>query len=169
VRELEKGETMSEEPDKGVTPEPETLVVEEAVEEKYDEAGYKALVAKLRENEKQAKKDATKLAKMEEAEQKRADAEKSELQKSQEAAAKLAQENKDLVRKIMRRDVAAKTKLPDVFVDRLNGETPEELEADALAILAAMPNKVPPKTDATNPSAANVGETDDERRKRLGL
>jgi len=159
---------MAEEPDKGVTPEPETLVVEEAVET-YDEAGYKALVAKLREGEKQAKKDASKLALLEKAEQTRADAEKSELQKTQDTAAKLAQENKDLLTKIMRRDAAAKTKLPDVFVDRLKGETPEELEADALAILAAIPAKVPPKTDATNPGGLQTGETDDERRKRLGM
>ena len=158
---------MSEEPDKGVTPEPEVLETPEAVEEKFDEAGYKALVAKLRENEKQAKKDATKLAQLEKAEQTRADAEKSELQKTQEAAAKLAQENKELLRKIMRRDAAAKTKLPDVFVDRLNGETPEELEADALAILAAIPAKVPPKTDTTNPGGYQTGETEAQKRARL--
>ena len=159
---------MAEEPDKGVTPEPETLVVEEAVET-YDEAGYKALVAKLREGEKQAKKDAARLIALEKEAQTRADAEKTELQKEKERADKLEADLKKEQLKVMRRDAATEAKIPLAWADRLQGETPEELLADALILLETMPAKVPPKTDATNPGGLQTGETDDERRKRLGM
>jgi len=163
---------MTEKAEKGEMPEVETQVVEtpEVVEEEnFDEARAKELIAKLRATEKQAKKDAAKLAKLEEAEQIRADAEKSELQKAQELVAGLTLQKKLLELRILKRDIAAKTKLPDVFVDRLRGETPEELEADALEILAAMPAKVPPKVDPTNPGGIQPGETEADRKRRLGI
>jgi hypothetical protein len=161
---------MTDKTDKGVTPEPETLVVEEAAEEeKYDEAGYKALIAKFRENEKQAKKDAKLLSELQAKETARADAEMSELQKAQKHAAELESELKTERNRIMRRDAAEKTKLPAAFADRLTGETPEELEADALKLLAAMPAPVAPKLATTNPGQPQTGETYVDRKRRLGI
>jgi hypothetical protein len=159
---------MSDKSAEGLTPEPEVLETPEAVEEpKYDEAGYKALVAKLRENEKQAKKDAKLLAELQVKETARADAEKSELQKAQDHAAQLETALKTERNRLMRRDVAEKTKLPAAFADRLQGETPEELETDALQLLASMPAKVPPAIPPTNPGAPQTGETEADRKKRL--
>jgi hypothetical protein len=142
-----------------VTPEPEV--------EKYDEPRAMALIAKLREESKNAKKDAKRLAELEAANQSRVDAEKTELQKAQDHAAQLEAALKTERLRIMRRDAAEKTKLPAVFADRLQGETPEELEADALKILASIPAAVPPKLDATNPGRPQTGETEAEKRKRL--
>jgi len=58
-----------------------------------------------------------------------------------------------------------------VFVDRLKGETPEELEADAKALLEALP-KIQKQTtttiNATNPGGASkTAETEAEKRKRI--
>jgi len=166
---------MTEKTAKGVMPEPEVLATPEAVipevekPEEYDEAGYKALVAKLREESKDAKKDAKRLAELEKGEQTRIDAEKSELQKAQDRAAQLEADLKLERIRILRRDAAEKTKLPAAFADRLQGETPEELEADALKLLEAMPKPVAPKLNTTNPGEPQTGESDADRRKRLGL
>ena len=159
---------MSDEPDKGVTPEPEVLETPEAVkEEVFDEAGYKALVAKLRETEKQAKKDAARLIALEKESQTRIDAEKTELQKAQDRADKLEADLKKEQLKVMRRDAATEAKLPLAWADRLKGETPEELLADALILLETMPAKVAPKIDPTNPGGIQTGETEAQKRARL--
>jgi hypothetical protein len=57
-----------------------------------------------------------------------------------------------------------------VFADRLQGETPEELEADAKKILEALPKapKQAPAIGATNPGAgASQGETIAQQRARV--
>lgn len=56
---------------------------------------------------------------------------------------------------IMRRDVAAKHNLPAALVDRLRGETMEELEDDAKALLAALPKPSAPNING----AAGNGRT----------
>lgn len=68
-----------------------------------------------------------------------------------------------------RRAIGQKAGLPDAIADRLTGETDEELEADAKAILEALPKGALPKVSATNPgqNARGQGESDAERRKRL--
>lgn len=155
------------EPDKVEMTEPETQVVEEA--EKFDEARAKELITKLRAAEKQGKADAKKLADYEAKEQARVDAEKSELQKAQDRADAAERKAKAAELAVMRRDIAEKTKLPKGLADRIKGETPEEMEADALAILAELPEKVAPPLNPTNPGAPQTGETDVERKRRLGL
>jgi hypothetical protein len=170
---VERRNNVSEKTAKGVTPEPEVLETPEAVtpepEEKFDEAGYKALVAKLREAEKKGKADAKRLADMEKTEQERIDAEKSELQKAQDRADKAEAEAKKIRLDLQRREVAEKAKLPLSLADRLKGETPEEMEADAAILLAALPVKPAPKLEPTNPGEPQTGETDEQKRKRLGL
>jgi hypothetical protein len=75
-----------------------------------------------------------------------------------------------------KRKVAEKVGLPSALADRLHGETPEEMEADAKAILEALPKpaapeppkKQAPKIDPTNPgSNATPNETDAMKRARL--
>lgn len=166
---------MAEKIPAGETPEPKTetvagvVVPEVEKPEEFDEARAKALIAKLRENERQAKKDKARLAELEQESLTRQEAEKTELQKAQDRATKLEAEKRMLEIQVMRRDVASRTKLPDALVDRLKGETPEDMEADALALLAALPTPVPPKLGPTNPGGEHTGETDAERRKRLGV
>ena len=48
----------------------------------------------------------------------------------------------------LRRDVATKTGLPAPLIDRLRGATAEELEADANALLAALPKPAAPNINS---------------------
>lgn len=99
-------------------------------------------------------------------EKQKQDAELSEIERLRNEKAELEARVKANEAKEARRAAAEKTGLPAVFVDRLKGETPEELEADAQAILEAMPK---PKATiaATNPPDAKKGETPEARRDRL--
>lgn len=63
------------------------------------------------------------------------DANKTELQKAQEEAARLKEENQGLTKKAMRAEIGAEKKLPAVIAARLQGDTIEEMRADADAIL----------------------------------
>jgi hypothetical protein len=120
--------------------------------------------AKAMEAEKVA--TAKKLAKLESAEQARHDAELTELEKANQRAEKAEAEAKAARLDVLRRDVAG-NKLDPVLAARLKGETREEMEADLVIVLAAMPKQVAPKLEPTNPSAPQKGETDAEKRKRL--
>jgi phage terminase Nu1 subunit (DNA packaging protein) len=105
-------------------------------------------------------------------------AEMTELEKikarAQELETKLAQKE----RASLQSEVAARLGLPAKLAGRLQGATPEELEADAKAILDDLPKQPPPANGqqranpgATNPANAQPasGETDKEKRRRLGL
>jgi hypothetical protein len=70
----------------------------------------------------------------------------------------------------MQRKAAESAGLPAALATRLQGATPEELEADAKALAETLPKpqpKTPPTVPATNPGQANTGETDAQRRARL--
>jgi hypothetical protein len=166
----DKGETPEPEPQEGkesVPPEVETPEAED--EEKFDEARAKELIKKLRLAEKQGKVDAKRLAEFEKQEASRREAEMTELQKANERAEAAERKARAAELAVMRRDAAARAKLPEALADRIKGETPEEMDADAAALLAAMPVKtVPPKTNATDPGSPQTGETDAEKAKRLG-
>jgi hypothetical protein len=74
----------------------------------------------------------------------------------------------------MRRDVAARLQLPVGLVDRLRGETMEDIEADAAALLAALPKPSAPNINAGNGSGkggAGVLSDDELEQKaaRLGV
>ena len=88
-----------------------------------------------------------------------------ELQKLQAELEKAKSELKRTQLDELKRQAAIKAELPLVFADRLRGETPEELEADAKLILGALPKA--PKTPTVNPTnpgpGASQGETDAQR------
>jgi len=165
--------------EKGVTPETGTVTVQESTKpEEVKTLTVAELQAKLDEvtrhaanKEEEATRVHEKLKKFEEAEQKRADAEKSELQKAQERADKAEAEAKGIKLSLLRRDIVAEFKLPPELADFLKGETPEELKASAAILLKTIPAKVAPAGTVTNPgaNALHGAETDDERRRRLGL
>ena len=108
-----------------------------------------------------------KLAKLETAEQARKEAELTELEKAQKRADEAEKKAKAAELSILRRDVAAKVGLPAALVDRLKGDTEEEIEADAKILLASLPVPVAPKLNTTNPGQPQTGETDDDKRERL--
>lgn len=136
--------------------------------EKFDEARAMELIHKLREENKALSKDAKRAKELEDAEAKRKEAEMSELEKAQKKTAELEAELKASKLAILRRDVAEKAGLPAALVDRLRGETPEELEADAKALLEIIPkSKEPPKIAATNPGGASTGETEAQALARI--
>ena len=73
----------------------------------------------------------------------------------------------------LKRQAASKHRIPDALIERLKGETVEEIEADAAQLAELLPEarKVPPKLQPTNPSgnSAISGESEAEKRRRLGL
>ncbi len=121
--------------------------------------------------EKESDKQAKKLAALEKAEEERRQAELTDLQKAQDKAAKAEAELQATKLAIVRRDVAAKVGLPAVLADRLKGETAEEIEADANALLETLPKseKKVPSINPTNPGGATQPETLAQQKQRLHL
>lgn len=152
-------ETVAEPKAEGATPEatPQEQTASKPAETVEE---LKVAIEKLEKANKEANKEAAnrrkRLEELEKAETERQDAAKSELQKATERAEKAEAAAKAASLAVMRRDAAAKVKLPDAFADRLVGATPEELEADAQKLLAALPNapKAQPKTDPANPGGS---------------
>lgn len=164
---------MTDQEPKGEMPEAEVQETEAQVEnteaEPFDEERAMATINKLRDIEKQAKKDKAELERLRKAEEERKKAELSETDRLkaeiQERDAKLNQ----LTIKAQQREVADRVGLPAIFADRIKGEKPEDMEADAKLLLEALPKgKSAPNSGATAPGEnASVGETEAQRLKRL--
>lgn len=143
----------------------ETPVTETVKGEAYDAARAMKTIEALRAENKELRPKAKLADELTAAEQKRKEAEMTELQKMAAQLEKANAELKQAQIHSLRRETAEKVGLPLVFADRLKGETPEELEADAKSILEALP-KVPktPIISATNPGpGASHGLTDAQR------
>lgn len=70
----------------------------------------------------------------------------------------------------MRRDVAQKLGIPAALVDRLQGETPEEMEADGKAIMEALPKPTVNGVPSTpTPKVAVDTSKAEEGRQRFAL
>jgi len=157
-----------------VTPvtDPEPVVAKVDEPKKDDTQDVEFYKGRAKAMEKEAKKQAEKLAAYEKAEEDRKQAELSDLQKEQAKAARFEKELNDTKLAIVRRDVAAKIGLPSVLADRLKGETAEEIEADATALLETLPKadqKKQSTINPTNPGAASQAETMAQKKARLGL
>jgi hypothetical protein len=119
--------------------------------------------------EQEAERHFKKLQSFEKAEQDKKDAELTELQKEQKRAAVLEAENKKIKLDLLKQSTASKLGLPEILANRLQGETPDEIEQDAKQLLEKLPKKANPAS-ATNPGGDHqVTETDAERRRRLGI
>ena len=166
-----KGETPEAEVQDTEAQVEETEVIEDPKVEKFDEDSAKELIKKLRGIEKQAKKDKSALDKLENAEADRLKAEMSETDRLKAEVAERDVTIKELTTKSQQREIADKVLLPAIFADRIKGETPEEMEADARLLLEAIPKgKIAANAGATNPGEAAVtGETEEQTLKRLGL
>jgi len=120
--------------------------------------------------EEEAKRHFAKLQAFEKKEQDKKDAELSDLQKEQKRAADLERENKELKTNQLKLSIAAKIGIPESLALRLQGETPDDIEKDAKAILETLPKKPAATGNPTNPGGGSQAvETDAERRKRLGI
>ena len=144
-------------------------VVDENQPEKFDEARAMELIRKHREELKQAKKAAAELERYKKAEEERKQAEMSETDRLKAELERAQSELKAKTVRTMQIEVAAKLGLPAALSDRLKGETLEEMEEDAKAILEALPKqKAAPNTGTTNPGEqASKEETRAQKLTRL--
>ena len=143
--------------------------VDETQPEEFDKARAMELIRKQREELKQAKKTAAELERYRKLEEERKQAEMTE---SERLKAELDRVQSELTAKTVRTmqvEVAAKLGLPAALSDRLKGETLEEMEEDAKAILEVLPKqKAAPNTGATNPGEqASKEETRAQKLTRL--
>lgn len=143
--------------------------VDEQKPEAFDEPRAMELIRKQREELKQAKKTAAELERYRKMEEERKQAEMSETERLQAELDKARGELKAKTVRTMQIEVAAKLGIPAALSDRLHGETLEEMEEDAQAILAVLPKqKAAPNSGATNPGEkAGANETWAQRKQRL--
>lgn len=162
---------MADNEPKGEMPEADVQVAEAPVAEteQFDKERAMATITKLREAEKQAKKDRAELERLRQLEEERKKAELSETDRLKAELAEREQKLKQLTIKTQQQEIANKIGLPPAFVSRIQGETPDEMEADARYLLENMPKgKAAPNAGATSPGEkATSGETEAERLKRL--
>lgn len=124
----------------------------EVDEKEFDKERAMTTIKNLREFEKKSKKLEKELQSYKDAEQKRKESEMSEIDKEKTRADAAETELKQLKTEKLKREIAEKAGLPAEFADRLRGETPEELEADAKAFSEKLP-KPTPKISTTNPDS----------------
>lgn len=135
----------------------------------FDPKRAKELIDNLRNEVRALKPKAKKADELEEAERARKEAEMTEAEKASMRIKELETQIADQGRKEAQRTAAEKVGLPSQFIDRLIGDTPEALEADAKVLLEAMRKKTSSHITTTNPGNTSVSETDAQRRRRLGL
>ena len=133
--------------------------------DEWDKDRAMATIQKLREIEKQAKKDQKEFERLKAEEQKRLEAQMTEAERYKKQADELEQTKTRLEAELLRRDVIAETGLPPQFADRLKGTTKEELTADAEELKKLLPKQINQKV--TNPGNASPDETDAQKRERL--
>ena len=134
--------------------------------EEFDKDRAMETIKKLREIEKQARKESKELARLKAEEQKRIDAQMTETERLQKERDKYAQEAAQLRADLLRRQIIEETGLPPALADRLKGETQEELLADAKELLKLLPKQKNTQSP-TNPGDAKAAETEAQKRERL--
>ena len=138
--------------------------------EAFDPERAKATIEKLRGYEKEAAQLRKKMAVLEKAEHDRKEAELSELEKAQSRLAELEAKAAKLERLSLQREVAERVGLPAVLATRLQGETDDDMEADAKLLMESLPKEQKAKTTipATNPGInASANETHAQQKARL--
>jgi chromosome segregation ATPase len=174
-----KGSLVAEEtpsPEETEVPGPEAPInADNDVDEIAAQADKPDAVSKAIKAEREAAKEARRRAEEAEAKVKEyEDAQKTEQQKLEEAAA-AAKEEADALRKQItdlevkqrRSDVAAAKNLPPKLAGRLTGETIEEIEADADALLedlGTLPGETPPPGDGGARTPVQPKDLDDQIR-----
>jgi hypothetical protein len=149
--------------------ESEMLETQVEEEEPFDRERAMETIRKLRESEKVMKKTQAELDRYKAEEEKRKQAEMSETERLKAELDRVQSELTAKTVRTMQIEVAAKLGLPAALSDRLKGETLEEMEEDAKAILEVLPKqKAAPNTGATNPGEqASKEETRAQKLTRL--
>lgn len=136
--------------------------------EVQDVSKLKSALEKEREANKELRKRAKLADELEALETKRKEAELSETEKLTKRLAELEAREKDLIRRDLMRQAADKFNLPPALAKRLQGETLEELEADAEELAKEIPAKQQPKVSPTQiPGDADQTETAEQKRYRI--
>jgi len=170
---IQEGETnMSDNPVQGETPaKAGETPAETTATEPFDLARAMATIDKLRSENRELSKVQKRLADMEAAAAAKQQAEMTELEKVKAKAAELETKLKQAELQRMRFEAAQKVGIPAQLAARLQGETPEELEADAKAILELLPKQptkpTTPTISPTNPGGAGTGETLEQQGNRI--
>ena len=172
MEDTEKVEKAETEQVEETTQEKEITEEVQQEEDAFDKERAMATIKNLRKFEKDAAKLSKELESYKLKEEERKKAELSEIDRltleAQEAKKKLA----ELTLKEQRREAAKEAELPDAFIDRIQGETLEEMIEDAKKLVAELPPAPKTKSNAgiTNPGQNAVGlqETDEQRLRRLG-
>lgn len=127
-------------------------------------AEFEAVQKALKEANKEAAARRKALEAYEADKKAREEAEMTDLQKAQKRLAELEGALKATELKDRKRAIADKVGLPAVLASRLQGETEEELEVDAKALLETLPKpaKASPGV-VTNPGSGATAETTDEQ------
>lgn len=161
----EKVEQVAVEPqkiDEKKEPEKKAKTIDELIEE--NEKLHRSLANK----DEEAKRVHNKLEKFEQEEAKRKEAELSEIEKANLRAEKAEKDAAELKLNLTRREIAAKLNLPEVLIDRIKGETPEDMEADAKKLIDELPKQQKTNISTTNPGGGNAQvETKEQRIARL--
>jgi membrane-associated HD superfamily phosphohydrolase len=127
--------------------------IPEAKAEEEDNSKLLEALRKERERNKELAKKAKLADELEAKEAQRKDAELSEMEKLSKRLAEAELREKELVRKDLMRQAADKYGLPPALAKRLQGETLEELEADA----EELAKEVPAPKQTAKVSATQVG------------
>lgn len=146
------------------TPESATAATTETWEDgqPFDAAKAKALIEKLRNENKELKPKAKKADELEAAEKARKEAEMTELQKAQARIDELTALTKAAELRELRRKVGEAAKLPAAIYELLPEMDEEHMKAKAEELAKALP-KPQPGISATNPGPS-TGVTDAQRR-----
>jgi len=164
---------MADEPTKPEGGMPEATIPEQPTTGQaptvIDPAEHAKVLAALKEANREAAERRKKLDAFEKAEAERKQAEMTE---SERAAAKIKEYENELAqlkRRELLRKVADEAGLPSALAERLQGNTEEELKADAAKLLELVPKPDPkkPNLSPTNPGNAEKSETLAEKRERL--
>lgn len=164
-----QGETPEKPAETVAAVEQEPVKSEKPAGDEFDKERAMETIHKLRDFEKQAKKELKELETLRAEKQEREQAEMTELEKAKKRIAELEKQSQDAQRAIWQRDAAAEANLPSIFADRVKGETLEEMKADAVKLAEALPKQSnsKPSLKPTNPANGERKESEAEKRERL--
>ena len=140
---------------------------EEVIEEIFDKERAMATIKNLRKFEKTAGKLQKQIDAYKEKEDSDKKAQMTEIDRLKLEKQDVDQKYASLLLDTQRADAAKKVGLSDIFIDRIKGDTPEEMEEDAKLLLSAIPTQKS-KSSAANPghNATSRTETDEQRTAR---
>lgn len=146
--------------------EPETKPAKKG--EEWDPERAMETIKAQREENKALKKDLKELETLRAEKQSREEAEMTELEKAQKHIADLEKQALENQRALWRSQAAAEANLPSIFAERVQGDTLDEMKADAVKLAEALPkSQQKPSLKSTNPANGERKETDAEKKERL--